>query len=110
MTSLHAVPTAADITVSHSLIAPLIHRTPVLTCRAINAMTGADLYFKCENFQKIGAFKMRGAANAALRLSPTDRERGLATTPRATTPRQWPGQRRSWECPPILSCLKMHRR
>jgi len=79
MTSLHAVPTAADITVSHALIAPLIHRTPVLTCRAINAMTGADLYFKCENFQKIGAFKMRGAANAALRLSPAERARGLAT-------------------------------
>jgi threonine dehydratase len=76
---LTAVPTAADIRDSHQLIQPLIHRTPVLTCQSIDAMAGASLYFKCENFQKIGAFKMRGAANAALRLSPEARVRGLAT-------------------------------
>lgn len=76
---LTTVPTAADIRDSHQLIQPLIHRTPVLTCQSIDAMTGASLYFKCENFQKIGAFKMRGAANAALRLSAEARVRGLAT-------------------------------
>lgn len=73
------VPTAADIRDSSQLIQPLIHRTPVLTCETINAMTGADIYFKCENFQKIGAFKMRGAANAALRLPEDARRHGLAT-------------------------------
>ncbi|MEM1217047.1 MAG: threonine/serine dehydratase, partial [Bacteroidota bacterium] len=54
-------------------------RTPVLTSRSLNGLTGAEIHFKCENFQKIGAFKMRGAANTALRLSPEDRARGLAT-------------------------------
>lgn len=78
-TTLHHVPTAEDIRESHRLIHSLIHRTPIMTSHAINEMTGADLHFKCENFQKIGAFKMRGAANAASRLTPDQLERGLAT-------------------------------
>ena len=57
----------------------MIHRTPVLTCRSIDEMAGAQLFFKCENFQKVGAFKMRGAGSAALRLSDEEKERGLAT-------------------------------
>ncbi|MCO6486980.1 MAG: pyridoxal-phosphate dependent enzyme [Phaeodactylibacter sp.] len=57
----------------------MIHRTPVLTCRSIDEMAGAQLFFKCENFQKVGAFKMRGASSAALRLSDEEKERGLAT-------------------------------
>ncbi len=76
---LHHIPTAADIRSTHEAIAPMIHRTPVLTCQSINAMAGAQLFFKCENFQKIGAFKMRGASSAALRLSPEEQARGLAT-------------------------------
>jgi threonine dehydratase len=78
-TPLQNVPTAEDIRESHRLILPLIHRTPVMTSEAIDTMTGATLYFKCENFQKIGAFKMRGAANAASRLTPKQLQRGLAT-------------------------------
>ncbi|MGH1434524.1 MAG: threonine ammonia-lyase [Lewinella sp.] len=78
-TTLLHVPTAEDIRESHRLIQPLIHRTPIMTCEAINEMTGADIHFKCENFQKIGAFKMRGAANAASRLTPAQLEQGLAT-------------------------------
>ncbi|MEL7220771.1 MAG: threonine/serine dehydratase [Bacteroidota bacterium] len=77
--SLTSTPSAEDIRISHELIKPYIHQTPVLTCEALNKMTGAELYFKCENFQKIGAFKMRGATNAALRLTNEQRKKGLAT-------------------------------
>lgn len=54
-------------------------RTPVLTCRTLNDMTGATLYFKCENFQRAGAFKYRGATNAILLLTSSERERGVTT-------------------------------
>ena len=60
MQPLTQAPTAVDIRTTHAAIAGLIHRTPVLTCHSIDAMAGARLFFKCENFQKIGAFKMRG--------------------------------------------------
>ncbi len=53
----------------HDRIKPFIHNTPVLTSSQINKIAGADLYFKCDNFQKMGAFKMRGATNAILQLS-----------------------------------------
>ena len=79
MNQLQHIPTAADIRATQEAIRPMIHRTPVLTCESINTMAGARLFFKCENFQKIGAFKMRGAASAALRLSDKEKERGLAT-------------------------------
>ncbi|MCB0637686.1 MAG: threonine/serine dehydratase [Lewinella sp.] len=79
MQPLTQAPTAVDIRTTHAAIAGLIHRTPVLTCHSIDAMAGARLFFKCENFQKIGAFKMRGAASAALRLSEEERAHGLAT-------------------------------
>jgi threonine dehydratase len=79
MQPLVQVPSAADIQQSHDLIQPYIHRTPVLTCQSINTISGAQLFFKCENFQKIGAFKMRGASNAALRLDEVARQKGLAT-------------------------------
>ena len=45
----------------HKRIKPFIYKTPILTSRSINEIVGADLYFKCENFQKMGAFKMRGS-------------------------------------------------
>jgi len=79
MQPLTAIPTRADIEATHKAIQPLIHRTPVLTCSAINKRAGASLFFKCENFQKVGAFKMRGASNAAVRLSEAERQKGLAT-------------------------------
>lgn len=73
------VPTIEDIQISHEAIAPYIHRTPILTSQSINEIAGAELYFKCENFQKIGAFKMRGATCAALGLTEEERAKGLAT-------------------------------
>lgn len=60
-------------------IEPYIHRTPVLTSKSINELTGIDFYFKCENFQKIGAFKIRGGMNASLSLSPEQLKNGIAT-------------------------------
>lgn len=76
---LHHIPTAEDIRATHLAIASMIHRTPVFTCRSIDAMAGASLFFKCENFQKVGAFKMRGAGSAALRLTERELRNGLAT-------------------------------
>ena len=57
------IPAKNDIIEAHSRIKEHIHRTPILTSVSINEITGASLYFKCENFQKIGAFKFRGATN-----------------------------------------------
>lgn len=63
----------------HERIKPFIHNTPVLTSRLIDTMVGANLFFKCENFQKMGAFKMRGAANAIMQLSEKQRQNGVVT-------------------------------
>jgi threonine dehydratase/serine racemase len=60
-------------------IAPHAHRTPVLTCRALDAMAGRRLFFKCENFQKVGAFKFRGACNAVMQLPQPVARRGVVT-------------------------------
>lgn len=61
------------------LISPYVHETPVLQCQALNSISGADLFFKCENFQKVGAFKYRGATHALLRLDADSKRRGVAT-------------------------------
>jgi threonine dehydratase len=71
--------TKESIEKAYEKIKPFIHHTPVLTNSSINQMAGAELFFKCENFQKIGAFKIRGGMNAALSLSPEQISRGLAT-------------------------------
>ena len=71
--------TKATIEEAHKRIKPFIHRTPVLTCASIDEVAGCNIFFKCENFQKIGAFKARGAMNAALSLSPEQLKKGLAT-------------------------------
>lgn len=76
---LGSTPNQADLLATHEAIHPFVHRTPVLTCSSIDRIAEAELYFKCENFQRIGAFKMRGAASAALRLTKEQRSRGLAT-------------------------------
>lgn len=60
-------------------IRPYIHQTPVFTSHLINEIAGAQLFFKCENFQKMGAFKMRGAANAILLLSKKHQQKGVVT-------------------------------
>jgi threonine dehydratase len=75
----HHVPQLIDIQSAHARIAPYIHRTPVLTSASLDEIAGAHLYFKCENFQKIGAFKARGAMNAVLSLSEDERSKGVAT-------------------------------
>ena len=64
-----ALPDLAAIRAAHARIAPHVHRTPVLTCRSLDDAIGAQLFFKCENFQKVGAFKARGATNAVFSLS-----------------------------------------
>lgn len=63
----------------HSRIIPHIHRTPVLSSRLINAKVGAEVFFKCENFQRGGAYKMRGATNAILQLTDEQRSKGVVT-------------------------------
>ena len=63
----------------HDRIKPYIHRTPVLTSRLLNEISGAKLFFKCENFQRMGAYKMRGATNAILLLSEEERAKGVVT-------------------------------
>lgn len=71
--------TKQDIEFAHKRIQPFIHRTPVLSSQSINEIAGVELYFKCENFQKIGAFKIRGAMNACLSLAPDKFKNGVAT-------------------------------
>jgi threonine dehydratase len=73
------VPTLAEIQEAAKRIESYIHRTPVMTCKAINEMVGAEIYFKCENFQKAGAFKARGATNAVFSLSEQEVSNGVAT-------------------------------
>ena len=73
------VPVRADIEAAYEKIKPYIHKTPVLSSSLLNEMFGAELYFKCENFQKVGAFKFRGATNAVLSLSEEELSRGLVT-------------------------------
>ena len=72
-------PNLSDLQVAAERIAAHIHRTPVLTCTALDEMTGNKLFFKCENLQKIGAFKIRGASNAVLQLSAQEAAGGVAT-------------------------------
>ena len=67
------------IRAAHERIRPYIHQTPVLQSRQLNEKTGAEFFFKCENLQKVGAFKMRGAANAVFSLKPEERQKGVAT-------------------------------
>ncbi len=73
------LPTLEDIQRAHERIKPFIHRTPVLSSRQLNKIFGCDLFFKCENFQKVGAFKFRGATNAVLSLTEKERKAGVVT-------------------------------
>jgi threonine dehydratase len=73
------VPTFDDVLAAHERVKPYIHRTPVLTSSYLDDLTGARLFFKCENFQKAGAFKVRGACNAVFGLSEEMAARGVAT-------------------------------
>ena len=73
------IPTFDDVETAHERIAPHVHETPVLTSSYLDQLTGASLYFKCENFQKAGAFKVRGASNAVFGLDNDTAEKGVAT-------------------------------
>ena len=73
------IPTFDDVIAAHDRIRPHIHRTPVLTSTYFNDLTGAELFFKCENFQKAGAFKVRGASNAVFGLREDQLAKGVAT-------------------------------
>jgi threonine dehydratase len=72
-------PTFADVESAAREIAGIAHHTPVATSHSIDAQTGASVFFKCENLQRAGAFKFRGAYNALSRLSTADRRRGVVT-------------------------------
>jgi len=73
------LPDFKDIEQAHTLIKNYIHRTPVFTSQSINLITGGNLFLKCENFQKVGAFKFRGACNAVFSLSEEEARKGVAT-------------------------------
>src|SRR5512139_1636331 len=72
-------PTLNDIRQAAERIRPYAHRTPVLTNESLNQRVGAQVYLKCENFQKVGAFKFRGACNAVFSLTDEEAARGVAT-------------------------------
>ena len=71
--------TKEDLLLCHEKIKPYIHRTPILTSQALNEISQTRIYFKCENFQRMGAFKMRGAAHAILNLSEDQKTNGVVT-------------------------------
>ena len=73
------IPTQKDVREAVKRVSPYVHHTPVLTSATINGMLNASVFFKCENFQKMGAFKFRGAINAILQLSEDERARGVIT-------------------------------
>ncbi len=76
---MNHIPSLVDIQTAHECIKPYIHHTPVLTSQSINELAGCEIFFKCENFQKIGAFKARGGMNAVLSLSKTEQAKGITT-------------------------------
>jgi len=69
----------ADVTAAAARVRPYVHRTPVMTSRSLDARVGAELFFKCENLQRVGAFKYRGACNAVFALSDDQARGGVAT-------------------------------
>jgi threonine dehydratase len=73
------IPAYTDVVEAHLLVKRFAHRTPILVSESINHITGGKIYFKCENFQKVGAFKFRGATNAVMSLSDEKSIRGVGT-------------------------------
>jgi threonine dehydratase len=73
------LPILSDIRKAHLRISPFIHQTPVFSSKLLNNIYGCELFFKCENFQKAGAFKFRGATNAVLSLSDKEKSMGVVT-------------------------------
>lgn len=83
MTTMRAmdmnIPTFTDVVEAHTFVQQFAHRTPILTSESIDKITGGKIFFKCENFQKVGAFKFRGAINAVMSLSDEQAKKGVAT-------------------------------
>jgi threonine dehydratase len=77
------IPELSDVKKAHERISPHIHCTPIVTSQFLDAKTGAELFFKCENFQKAGAFKVRGASNAFLASMMQPRRKGSPRIHRA---------------------------
>lgn len=75
----HSIPTWKDLEQAHERISGHVHRTPVHTSSNLDEISGAELFFKCENFQKTGSFKFRGATNAVLQLTDQDLKHGVGT-------------------------------
>ncbi len=73
------LPELSDIMQAHKRIRPFIHTTPVMTSKQLNNIFGGELFFKCENFQKTGSFKFRGATNAVLQLNDKEKKQGVIT-------------------------------
>lgn len=73
------IPTLKDVQAAVKRIGPYVHNTPVLTSSTIDRMINASIFFKCENFQRMGAFKIRGATNAIMQLTGEERARGVIT-------------------------------
>ena len=73
------IPSQRDVQQAFDRVRPHVHQTPVLTSRLLDELSGASIFFKCENFQKMGAFKMRGAINAILQIPLADRAKGVVT-------------------------------
>ncbi|MEQ8576897.1 MAG: pyridoxal-phosphate dependent enzyme, partial [Fulvivirga sp.] len=73
------LPSLAALKEAHERVKPHVHRTPILTSGSINEIAGCEIYFKCENFQKVGAFKARGGVNAILSLDKETLKKGVAT-------------------------------
>jgi threonine dehydratase len=71
--------TVDDVRAAAARIAPYVHRTPVMTSRTLDEVAGRELLLKCENLQRVGAFKLRGAMNAVLALDESTRARGVVT-------------------------------
>lgn len=85
---------------SQALISPLLHRTPVLKSHKLNELLGAELFFKCENFQKTGSFKARGALNALAQLAPQKGQQGVATHSSGNHGQAlaWAAAQKGWPC------------
>ena len=96
------LPDLAEIRAAHERIARYVTRTPVINSPALDAAVGATIFLKCENLQRVGAFKARGACNAVLSLSDAAAKHGVVTHRRAITARRWPtprsaaASRRTW--------------
>src|SRR5437879_9069449 len=77
--AIYQPPSWEAILAAHARISPRIHRTPILNSASMNARTGAQLFFKCENLQKTGSFKIRGASNAILSMTDKEVAKGIVT-------------------------------